>query len=58
MLRLTVAELARAADVSPNTVVRIEADKSGNTSTLSAVRQALEEMGIRFTEHGVELPPS
>lgn len=55
MLRMTVAGLATAAQVSPNTVVRVEAEKPVNTSTLAAIQHALEKAGVRFTETGVEL---
>ena len=47
-LRMGVRELATAADVSPNTVTRVEAEGSVNSSTLAAIRRALEEAGVQF----------
>src|SRR5258708_22459344 len=49
MVRLTVSELANAAQVAPNTIVRFEADKGVNASSLTAIRRALEGRGIEFT---------
>ena len=48
MLKLTVAEVARMAGVAPNTIVRVEADKSVNSATLQVIRHALEEAGVQF----------
>ncbi len=54
MLRLTVADLAKQADVSPNTLVRIEAEKPVNTSSVKAVQNVLEQAGVKFQgEHCV-----
>ncbi len=47
-LRMDVRALAKAADVSPNTVTRVEAENSANSSTLAAIRRALEEAGVQF----------
>ncbi len=47
-LRMGVRDLASAANVSPNTVTRVEADGSTNSSTLAAIRRALEEAGVQF----------
>lgn len=47
-LRMGVRELANTADVSPNTVTRVEADGSVNSSTLAAIRRALEGAGVQF----------
>jgi transcriptional regulator with XRE-family HTH domain len=47
-LRLGVRDLAKAANVSPNTIARIEADLPANASTLNAIKQALEAGGIEF----------
>jgi len=52
-LRLGVRDVADMASVSPNTVSRIEADMPANSSTLSALRRALEDAGIEFiSENG------
>lgn len=48
-LRLTVADVARMAEVAPNTILRVEAGKSVNTSTVKALRAAYEDAGVRFT---------
>ena len=48
ILRMTVAELAAAAHVAPNTIVRFEADRGVNTTTLTAIQRALEAAGIVF----------
>ena len=47
-LRMDVRALAKAADVSPNTVSRVEAENSVNSSTLAAIRRALEDAGVQF----------
>jgi transcriptional regulator with XRE-family HTH domain len=49
MAKLTVAQLALQADVAPNTITRVEADKSVNTATLRVIQAALEAAGIEFT---------
>ncbi|MGU3387283.1 multiprotein-bridging factor 1 family protein [Methylobacterium sp. D53M] len=51
-LRLSVRDVAAAANVSPNTVTRVEADLPVNTSTLLALRQAFEAAGVQFTADG------
>ena len=52
-LKMGVRELAQAADVSPNTVTRVEAGLSANSSTLAALQRALEAAGIEFiSENG------
>ncbi|MCJ2100702.1 hypothetical protein [Methylobacterium sp. E-046] len=51
-LRLSVRQIAEAANVSPNTVTRAEADLPVNTSTLAVLRQALEAKGARFGSDG------
>lgn len=48
-LRLTVAEVAEKAEVAPNTILRVEAGKSVNPSTVKALRAAYEDAGMRFT---------
>ncbi len=52
LLRWTVADAAKRADVSPNTVTRVEAEKSVNTATLSVMRSAYEAGGAEFTADG------
>jgi len=47
-LKMGVRDLASAARVSPNTVTRVEAEGSANSSTLSALQRALEEAGVQF----------
>jgi len=47
-LKMSVRELAAAAQVAPNTVTRVEADLSSNTSTLLALRRVLEAEGVEF----------
>ncbi len=41
-------ELAIAADVSPDTIIRLEKGDVLRKRTLSAVRQALEAAGVEF----------
>ena len=48
MLRWTVADVAERADVSPNTVTRVEAEKPVNTATLKAMQAAYEAAGVVF----------
>ena len=48
-LKMNVRDLAAAAEVSPNTITRIEADLPSNAATLAAIRRALESAGIEFT---------
>jgi transcriptional regulator with XRE-family HTH domain len=50
-LKMNVRELAAAAEVSPNTVTRIEADLPSNAATLAAVRRVLEAAGVEFINH-------
>lgn len=60
MLGWSARELAEASGVSLNTIQRIEAAggiPSSSAKTLAAIQTALEAMGIRFTEYGVEMPP-
>lgn len=56
--------LAKAADVSVNTIRNMEASKEGtinaNNQTVVAVQKALEKVGIEFLNHdqpGVRLKP-
>jgi transcriptional regulator with XRE-family HTH domain len=55
-LKMSVRELAAAAGVSPNTVTRIESDASSNTSTIAAIRRALESAGVTFIAENGEGP--
>lgn len=43
-----VRELAAAADVSPNTIARLERGEELKASTIEAIRSALEAVGIEF----------
>lgn len=57
-LRMGVRDVAAAAKVSPATLSRVEDDKPANASTLAAIRAALEQAGVVFTngdEPGVKL---
>jgi transcriptional regulator with XRE-family HTH domain len=47
-LKLGVREIAAAAKVSPNTVTRLEAGLPVNSSTVAAIRAALEAAGVEF----------
>jgi DNA-binding XRE family transcriptional regulator len=52
-LKMGVRELGELAQVSPNTITRIEADLPSNPSTILAVRSALEKAGVIFvSENG------
>ena len=48
ILGLTVRELAKAAGVHRNTIVRIEAGEASHGPTMAAVQRALEAAGIVF----------
>lgn len=43
-----VRELAAAADVSPNTIARLERGEELKASTIEAIRSALEAAGVEF----------
>jgi hypothetical protein len=45
---LGVRELAAAADVSPETVVRFEGGETLRARTIAAIRAALEAAGVEF----------
>ena len=49
-LGMSVKELASAADVSTNTLVRFERGEDLKSRTTAAIRSALEEAGIVFIE--------
>lgn len=54
----TVRDLAKAAEVAVATVNRFEMGHAvPNRLTAKAIQQTFETAGIRFTDHGVELPP-
>lgn len=43
-----VRELAAAADVSPNTIARLERGEELKASTIEAIRSTLEAAGVEF----------
>ena len=47
-LKIGVRELAEMADVTPNTISRIENGGDAMVSTLKKLRQALEAKGVEF----------
>ena len=49
---LGVRELAAAANVSPNTVARLERGEELKETTVAAIRAALEAKGVEFIENG------
>lgn len=51
-LKLGVRELAERAQVSPNTVTRVESEQPSNPATLAAIRNALEQAGVEFIPSG------
>ena len=54
LLDWSIAQLAVAAGVSPNTIKRLEAENDKltvRTSTVAAVRKALNKQGVIFTGH-------
>lgn len=48
-LELGVRDVARLADVSPNTIARLERGEALREGTMSAIRRALEAAGVEFT---------
>jgi predicted transcriptional regulator len=59
MLDLSQVGLAQRCGISKTALTNIERSVSDpKASTLAAIQRVLEEAGVRFTEHGVELPPS
>lgn len=60
-LGLGVRDLAKAADVSPDTIARLERGEELKPRTVEAIRAALEAAGVEFTNGeapGVRLKPS
>ena len=53
---LGVRDLAKLADVSPNTVARLERGEALKESTVSTIRAALEQAGVIFVEPNGEGP--
>ncbi len=47
---LGVRDLAKLADVSPDTVARLERGEALKESTVSTIRAALEQAGVIFVE--------
>ncbi len=55
-LRLGAAELAAKAQVSRNTIINFENEKTtANPSTVAAIQRALEAAGVEFIDGGVKL---
>ena len=44
-----VRDLAKGADVSPDTIARLERGETLRASTVDAIRRALELAGVEFT---------
>jgi transcriptional regulator with XRE-family HTH domain len=58
-VKLGVRELAAQAQISPNTITRVEADGAPNAATLAAIGRALEAAGVEFLpDNGVRLRPA
>ena len=57
LLGWSQAQLAAEAKLSKTGLANIENGADPKSSTLNRIEQALEKAGVRFTEHGVELPP-
>ncbi|MFG1383942.1 helix-turn-helix domain-containing protein [Xanthobacter versatilis] len=55
-LKWSVRDVAAAAQVSPNTVTRIESGGTSNASTLGAIRYAFEAAGVTFLADGEASP--
>jgi predicted transcriptional regulator len=55
-LSLGVKELAELADVSTNTISRLEAGEELRPRTVAAIRAALESAGVIFVEENGEGP--
>ncbi len=55
-LQLGVRELADSAQVSPTTIVRLEAGEELKPRTVAAIRAALETAGVIFVDENGEGP--
>jgi DNA-binding XRE family transcriptional regulator len=55
-LRMTVKQLAEIAEVSPDTVVRLEDGQELKPRTVAAIRAALEAAGVIFVDENGEGP--
>jgi transcriptional regulator with XRE-family HTH domain len=53
LIELKQEDLANAANVSLATIQRIESGEDGNARTQAKIRQALQSLGVRFTDNGV-----
>lgn len=51
-LGIGVRELAEKADVSPNTITRLERGESMQRRTVDTIRTALEAEGVEFIAEG------
>lgn len=51
-LALGVRDLAVRADVSPNTIARLERGEEMKQSTIDKIRAVLEAQGVQFLEDG------
>jgi transcriptional regulator with XRE-family HTH domain len=56
MLGLGVRDLAKLADVSSNTVSRLERGDELGARTVAAIRGALEKAGVEFIADGAPSP--
>ena len=52
-----VRDLAKAADISANTVARFESGKKSNASTIRLIQHAIEKAGVKFIDDGGIVPP-
>ncbi|WP_247882456.1 helix-turn-helix transcriptional regulator [Azospirillum sp. TSA2s] len=58
MLDMSRSDLASAAGIAERTLVDFERGaRTPHANNLAAIQRALENAGVRFTDHGVELPP-
>ena len=53
-LGLGVRDLAKLADVSPNTITRLERGEDLHARTLKTIQQTLEKAGVEFMLGDVE----
>jgi DNA-binding XRE family transcriptional regulator len=58
ILGWSVKELAKRANISPNTVVRFENEVgTSNATTQVMLKHVFEAAGVRFTDDGGIVPP-